>query len=216
MINILLVDDHKIVRSGIHYIIDATPGLRVVAEAANGEDAVKFAKEHQPDVILMDLQMPGIGGLEATRKIVRQNPKIKILVLTVCDDDVFSVRLLKSGALGYLTKGCEAEELLKAIKEVANGQRYLSPELAQQLALKRFDGDEEASPFEELSGRELQVMLMITKGQKVLEIAEKLHLSTKTINTYRYRLFTKLGVKNDVELTHLAMRYDLVEKGRSL
>jgi len=216
VISILLVDDHKIVRSGIRHIIDATPGLRVVAEADSGEDAVDCVKEHQPDVVLMDLQMPGIGGLEATRTIVRQNPETKILVLTVCDDDIFSVRLLKSGALGYLTKGCESDELLKAIKQVAGGERYLSPELAQQLALKRFDGDEEVSPFEDLSGRELQVMLMITKGLKVPEIAEKLHLSTKTINTYRYRLFAKLNLKNDVELTHLAIQYELIDKGHAL
>lgn len=212
MIKVLLADDHKLIRTGLRHIFENVSGIDVVAEASSGEEVLEYIRHNELDVVLMDLQMPGMGGLEATRKIVKQNPQIKVIVLTVCDDDIFPVRLLKSGASGYLTKGCETEELTSAIKQVVTGKRYLSPALAQQLALKRFDGsDEDASPFESLSERELQVMLMITKGLKVPYIAEKLHLSTKTVNTYRYRIFEKLKIKSDVELTHLALRYNVID-----
>lgn len=209
MIKVLLVDDHKIVRAGIKHIIDGSNDIDVAGEASSGEDALAFVRDSAPDVVLMDLQMPGIGGLETTRKILHINSKIKILVLTVCDDEIFPMRLLKSGASGYLTKGCASDELLNAIRQVNEGKRCLSAEIAQQLALKRFD--DSASPFDALSERELQVMLMITRGQKVSFIAEKLHLSRKTVNTYRYRLFSKLGVNSDVELTHLAIRYGIID-----
>lgn len=210
MIKVLLADDHKIVRSGIKHIIDGVDGISVVNEVSSGEEVIDYIRHNELDVVLMDLQMPGMGGLEATRKIVKQNPQVKVIILTVCDDDIFPMRLLKSGASGYLTKGCESEELIQAIKQVVTGKRYLTPELAQQLALKRFD-NETSSPFENLSERELQVMLMITKGQKVPYIAEKLHLSTKTVNTYRYRIFEKLSINSDVELTHLALRYGVID-----
>ncbi|MAZ77498.1 MAG: two-component system response regulator UvrY [Legionellaceae bacterium] len=210
MIKVLLVDDHELVRTGIKSLLANASGISVVAEASSGEDAIKIAREKQPNVVLMDLKMPGISGLEATRKILHHDPDAKILVLTVCNDDVFPIRLLRAGASGYLTKDCDADEMIRAIRAVQAGQRYISPQIAQRLALKRFSSDEE-SPFDALSERELQVMLMITSGKKVQDIAEKLHLSPKTVNTYRYRLFEKLGIKNDVELTHLAMRFGMVD-----
>jgi len=210
VIKVLLVDDHELVRTGIKSLLANASGISVVAEASSGEDAIKIAREKQPNVVLMDLKMPGISGLEATRKILHHDPDAKILVLTVCNDDVFPIRLLRAGASGYLTKDCDADEMIRAIRAVQAGQRYISPQIAQRLALKRFSSDEE-SPFDALSERELQVMLMITSGKKVQDIAEKLHLSPKTVNTYRYRLFEKLGIKNDVELTHLAMRFGMVD-----
>lgn len=210
MINVLLVDDHDLVRTGVRKILEEANGIKVVGEASNGEDAVKICRKLNPNVVLMDVRMPGIGGFEATRKLVRQDPDLKILVLTTCDNDIYPSRLLQLGASGYLTKGCSMDEMVQAIRAVHAGQRYISPEIANRLAFRHVT-DKDQSPFESLSERELQVMLMITKGVKVQEIADKLHLSPKTVNSYRYRIFEKLGIKNDVELTLLGIRHGLIE-----
>lgn len=210
MIKVLLVDDHELVRLGVRRLLQDINGIKVVGEASAGEDAIRLAKELIPDVVLMDVQMPGIGGLEATRKMIRHNPDIKILALTVCDDEPYPSRLLQAGAAGYITKGCSSEEMIRAIRTIHAGQRYISSEIAQQLALKRFTKAEE-SPLDILSERELQIMLMITSGQKVQEISTKLCLSPKTVNSYRYRIFEKLSINSDVELTLLAIRLGLVE-----
>ncbi len=195
---------------GIRRILQDAQGLKVVGEASNGEDAIKLSRDHIPDVILMDVQMPGIGGLEATRKLLRHNADVKILALTACEEEPYPSRFLHAGAAGYITKGCDPEEMVRAIRVVHSGQRYISSEIAQQLALKRFSKNED-SPFDCLSERELQIAMMITSGQKVVDIAEKLCLSSKTVNSYRYRIFEKLGMDTDVELTLLAMRLGLVE-----
>lgn len=204
------MDDHELVRLGIKRILQDMSGFKIMGEASTGEEAVRLAKELIPDVVIMDVQMPGIGGLEATRKMIRHNPDIKILALTVYGDEPYPSRLLQAGAAGYITKGCSTDEMIRAIRTVHSGQRYISSEIAQQLALKRFQKAEE-SPLDILSERELQIMLMITSGQKVQEISKKLCLSPKTVNSYRYRIFQKLGLKNDVELTLLAIRLGLVE-----
>ena len=182
----------------------------MVAEAASGEEALSLSKTKRLDVILMDLKMPGIGGIEATKKLSRLVPDAKIVIVTVCDDDLFPSRVLQAGAAGYITKGAELDEMLRAIKAVHSGQRYISPEIARLLALRHLD-DTGRSPFEILSERELQVFMMITQGAKVQDIADKLCLSSKTVNSYRYRIFEKLGVKNDVELTHLAIKHGVIE-----
>lgn len=210
MINIVLVDDHDLVRSGIKRILDDVPGIKVVGEARSGEEAVKIARDAKPNVVLMDVKMPGIGGLEATRKLLRADPDVKIIIVTVYNNDVFPTRFIQAGALGYLTKGASMDEMIHAIRAVHSGQKYISPEIASQIALKSLT-DSNKAPFDILSERELQVLMMITKGIKVGEISEKLHLSPKTVNSYRYRIFEKLSVKNDVELTHLALRYGLVD-----
>jgi len=210
LIKILIVEDHELVRIGIKRLLQDVPGLKVIGEACTGEDAVRLAKELIPEVVLMDVQMPGIGGLEATRKMVRHNPDIKILALTIYGHEPYPSRLLQAGAAGYITKGCAAEEMIRAIRTVHSGQRYISSDIAQQLALKRFTKAEE-SPLDILSERELQIMLMITSGQKVQEISVKLCLSPKTVNSYRYRIFEKLGINSDVELTLLAIRLGLAE-----
>jgi two-component system, NarL family, invasion response regulator UvrY len=211
LIKVLLVDDHELVRIGIKRLLQDEQGIKVVGEAASGEEAIALAKELIPDVVLMDVQMPGIGGLEASRKMLRYNPDIKILALTAHNDEPYPSRFLQVGAAGYITKGCGSLEMIRAIRTVHSGQRYLSPEIAQNLALKRFSRDEE-SPLDILSERELQIMLMITQGQKVQEISEKLCVSPKTVNSYRYRIFAKLKVNNDVELTLLAMRLGIVSE----
>ena len=210
MIDVLLVDDHDLVRTGIKKILSDVSGIRVVGEAGTGEDAVKICREAKPQVVLMDVKMPGIGGFEATRKLLRLDPDLKVLIISTVDNDVYPSRLLQVGASGYLTKGASMDEMVHAIRMVHSGQRYISPEIANKLAFRHVN-DQESSPFDGLSERELQVMIMITKGTKVQEIAEKLHLSPKTVNSYRYRIFEKLQIKNDVELTLLAIRHGLIE-----
>ena len=155
--------------------------------------------------------MPGIGGLEATKKIVRLDSNIKVLAVTIYGEEPFPSRLLQAGASGYLTKGSSIDEMINAIQTVFAGQKYLSPEVAQQLALKHVGGELDSSPLDILSEREMQIMIMITKGIKVQEISDKLCLSPKTVNSYRYRLFEKLSVNSDVELTHLAIRHGMLD-----
>ncbi|MGY3947142.1 two-component system response regulator UvrY [Aeromonas allosaccharophila] len=210
MINVFLVDDHELVRTGIRRILEDVRGIKVVGEAQSGETAVTFCRQHHPDVILMDMNMPGIGGLEATRKILRIRPDVRIIVLTIHSENPFPTKVMQAGAAGYLTKGAAPDEMIQAIRLVHSGQRYISPEIAQQMALSQFASADE-NPFKSLSERELQIMMMITKGQKVTEISEQLNLSPKTVNSYRYRLFSKLGINGDVELTHLAIRYGMLD-----
>ncbi|WP_330959681.1 UvrY/SirA/GacA family response regulator transcription factor [Photobacterium sp. 53610] len=210
MINVFLVDDHELVRTGIRRLLEDVRGIKVVGEAISGEDAVKWCRNEHADIILMDMNMPGIGGLEATRKILRFNPDVKIIVLTVHTENPFPTKVMQAGACGYLTKGAGADEMVNAIRTVNSGQRYISPEIAQQMALSQFASNSE-NPFKALSERELQIMMMITKGQKVTEISEQLNLSPKTVNSYRYRLFNKLDISGDVELTHLAIRHGMLD-----
>jgi two-component system, NarL family, invasion response regulator UvrY len=211
MIRVLLVDDHKLVRTGIRLILEDTPDVRVAGEAGSGESAIGLSRELEPDVVLMDVSMPGIGGLEATRKLLAVQPSVKVIVVSVHATEPFPLRLMEAGAQGYLTKDCEAGEIINAVRQVYRGRRYITPVIAQQLALSKVKGVH-GSPFEQLSQRETQVMLMITGGESPQAIADKLHLSPKTVSTYRARLFEKLGVSNAVELTRLALRYGIIEE----
>jgi len=210
MINILLVDDHELVRTGIRRLLNDVRGLKVVAEAETGEEALDLARKKRPNVVLMDLNMPGMGGLEATRRIVQSAEKAKVIILTVHTDDPFPSQLIKAGASGYLSKGCSIDEMVEAIKEVNAGKRYLSPAVAQSLAFSLLPGGEN-SPFDGLSQRELQVLMLLLEGEKMTTISEKLCLSPKTISTYRYRLYGKLGVHSDAELARMAVRHGLVD-----
>lgn len=211
LIRILLVDDHELIRSGVRSLLKEMAGIAIVGEAASGEEGVKLARELKPDIVLMDVMMPGIGGLEATRKLKQAEPNIRVIALTACDEEPFPYRMLQAGAEGFLTKGSGFEEVKLAIQKVHSGQKHISPEVAQELALRKLnDGDK--TPFDGLSDREMQVTLMIIHGQSVQQISERLCLSSKTINTYRYRIFDKLKVNNDVELTHLAIRYNVLDK----
>lgn len=210
VIKVFLVDDHELVRTGIRRILEDVRGIKVVGEADSGEDAVKWCRTEQADIVLMDMNMPGIGGLEATKKILRFNPDMKVIVLTIHTENPFPTKVMQAGAAGYLTKGACPDEMVNAIRMVQSGQRYLSPQIAQQMALSQFTPDSE-NPFKELSERELQIMIMITKGEKVTDISEQLNLSPKTVNSYRYRLFSKLNISGDVELTHLAIRHGILD-----
>jgi len=205
-----LVDDHELVRTGISRIIDDVRGMKVIGEAESGEDAVKWCRSHVPDVILMDINMPGIGGLDAMHRILRIDEDIKIIMLTMHTENPFPSKVMQAGAVGYLSKSAAPEEVLNAIRSVNAGQRYLAPEIAQQMALSQISPTTD-DPFGILSERELQIMIMITKGLRVVDISEQLGLNPKTINSYRYRLFDKLGVNGDVGLTHLAIRYGMLD-----
>lgn len=211
MIGVLLVDDHKLIRTGIKLMLDKTADIRVLGEASSGEEAVERARALKPQVILMDVSMPGIGGLEATRKLAMSLPDAKVIVLSAQTAEPFPMRLMEAGASGYLTKDTAEDEIVTAIRRVHAGERYIAAEIARQLALQAVNRSA-GSPFDQLSQREMQVMIMATKGHSVQEISDKLHLSPKTVSTYRSRLFEKLGVANDVELTRLALRYGVIEE----
>jgi len=208
---VLVVDDHDLVRTGISRMLADISGLQVIGQADSDEDAIRKARELKPDVVLMDVKMPGIGGLEATRKLLRSYPDLKVIAVTICEEDPFPTRLLQAGAAGYLTKGAALEEMVQAIRMVFGGQRYISPQIAQQLALKSFQPQLSESPFDLLSEREIQIALMIANCQKVQSISDKLCLSPKTVNTYRYRIFEKLSITSDVELALLAVRHGMVD-----
>jgi DNA-binding NarL/FixJ family response regulator len=206
-----VVDDHDLVRMGITRMLADIDGLEVIGQADSGEEALRLVRELRPDVVLMDVKMPGIGGLEATRKLIRSYPDLKVVAVTACEEDPFPTRLLQAGAAGYMTKGAALEEMVQAIRQVFMGQRFISPQIAQQLALKSFQPTENASPFDLLSDREIQIAMMIAGCQKVQSISDKLCLSPKTINTYRYRIFEKLAINSDVELALLAVRHGMVD-----
>lgn len=210
MIKVLLVDDHDLVRIGIKRLLEDANGITVIQESSNGEEAVQYCRNNPVDIVLMDVNMPGIGGIEATKKILRYSPDIKVIVLTVHVEEPFPTKVMQIGASGFLTKSTPPAEMIQAIKAVNSGQRYITPDIAQQMALSQFKSPDE-NPFSSLSERELQIMLMITRGEKVPNISEQLVLSTKTINSYRYRMFEKLNVGNDVELTHLAIRHGMLK-----
>jgi two-component system invasion response regulator UvrY len=211
MIGVLLVDDHKLIRTGIKLILDQTADIRVLGEASTGEEAVERARALKPQIILMDVSMPGIGGLEATRKLAMSLPETRIIVLSAQTAEPFPMKLMEAGAAGYITKDSAEDEIVTAIRRVNAGERYISAEIARQLALQAVNRTA-GSPFDQLSSREMQVMIMATGGHSVQEISDKLHLSPKTVSTYRSRLFEKLGVNNDVELTRLALRYGVLEE----
>lgn len=211
MINVLIVDDHALVRMGLRRLLEQLPDMKVVAEAENGETALAMVRLHKPDVVLLDMKMPGIDGWEVTRRLKKTHSSVKVIAVTAANTDpMFPGRLLQLGAMGYLTKESDADEMAMAIRRVHKGEKYLSAEIAQQMAISSLQAHQE-SPFDALSEREMQVMLMITRGMTVQEISESLFLSTKTVNGYRYRIFEKLAIKNDVELTFMAMKYRVIE-----
>lgn len=209
MINVLLVDDHELVRTGIEHLLRQSSDINVVGVAGSGEEAIAQADRLNPDVVLMDINMPGIGGIEACRKISQKHPQVKIVALSVYADGPFPHQLLSLGAEGYLSKSCPPSELINAVRAVHSGGRYLSQDVANKMALASLPG-QDSTPFDQLSYRELQVVIMTLQAKSVQDVAEMLKLSPKTVNTYRYRAYEKLAVKNDVELTRLAARFDLI------
>lgn len=217
MIRVLVVDDHELVRSGITRMLADNPDIDVIGEASSGEDAVDFVRKDSPDIVLMDIRMPGIGGLEATRRVLRIDDAVRVIVVTACADDPYPTRVMQAGASAYITKGADIREMVRAIRMAHSGQRYISPEIAQKMALKQLGGgdardeDGELTLFDRLSEREMQIALMVVDCQKVQDISDKLCLSPKTVNSYRYRIFEKLEISSDVELALMAVRLGLLD-----
>ena len=210
MIRVLLVDDHAVVRTGFRLLLEAHPGTTVVGEADSGESAYKRFLELAPDVVVMDLSMPGMGGLEALRRIRAHHPQARVLTLSALDDPQHAQRALREGARGFLSKRSAPETLLEAITTVAAGERYLDAELARKLALTEAEGGGQ-SLLERLSEREFEVFVRLARGHTVQRIAEDLKLSASTIGTHLYNIKHKLEVANQSELTLIAIRQGLIE-----
>jgi two-component system invasion response regulator UvrY len=211
MIQILIIDDQALVRTGLRHILDQSNEITKVTEASSGEAALSRCRNVRPDVILLSINLAGLTGFEMTRKLIRTHPGARIIVLAVHAKPPYPTRLMDAGASGYLTRDCEADELIQAIKVVAGGQRYIGSEAAKQLALSMLSGSANESPFEDLSAREMEVMLKITDGRRIPDIASLMCLSPKTVSTYKYRILSKLGARSEVELVRMAMRYGLLE-----
>src|SRR5687767_4158983 len=209
MISVLLVDDHAVVRTGFRLLLETTPDVRVVAEADSGEAACRCFDEVSPDVVVLDLFMPGIGGLETLRRLRARNPSAKMLALSAHDDPMHARRALRQGALGFLSKRTAPETLLEGVRAVASGARYLDPKLAQDVALAEIDGG--SSPVDQLSEREFDVFIRLAKGAAVQRIATELNLSTSTVGTHLYNIKLKLSATNQAELTLIALRAGLIE-----
>ncbi|KAA0020713.1 response regulator [Salinicola corii] len=210
MIRVLVADDHHLVRTSIARVMASEPDIEVVAEAESGESALQGCREHLPDIAMIDIRMPGIGGLETILKLLKTQPDTRIIVLTGQVEESTAQRLIDSGVTGFISKGTQLDLMIEAVRRVADGERFISPDIAQRVVLARSEGRQ--SPFDRLSHRELQIATMIIHCHKVSRISEQLCLSPKTVNTYRYRIFDKLKVQSDVELTHLGLRHGLLDE----
>ena len=204
---VLIADDHELVRTGLRRLLEDLD-CTVVAEAASGEEAVRAARQHHPDIALIDIHMPGIGGLEATQKLQRIHPECRVVILTAHPDGPLPRALLEIGVAGFLTKDCSVEEMHQALRKVSSGGRYVSREVAQNIALDAVEGAQ-GSPFDRLTARELQVALMLLAGEANRDIAQSLQVSPKTVTTYRQRIFAKVGVRTIQDLLRLAIRFGL-------
>ncbi|PZP57710.1 MAG: DNA-binding response regulator [Azospira oryzae] len=205
----MLVDDHAVVRMGFRLLLESTPDIKVVAEADTGEQALKGYQEARPDVVVMDLSMPGMGGIEAVKRLLAKDKQARILVLSAHDDTLHPRRVLEAGALGYLSKRSAPEELIQAVRHVAAGKVFLEPAIAQQLAIQQVTGTR--NPVEVLSPREFELFLLLAQGKTVAEIAEMLYLSPRTVGTHLYNIKQKLNASNAAELALIAMRAGLLE-----
>lgn len=208
-INVMLVDDHAVVRMGFKMLLETTDDIKVIAEAENGEESIKAYMEHKPNVIVMDITMPGMGGMEAIERILNKDSSAKILVLSAHEDSVHPKRVLNAGAMGYVTKRSAAEELIKAIRAVASGKKYIEASVAQQMAIQQLSGEQ--SPVDVLSEREFEVFMSLAKGKTTNEIAETLFLSPRTVGTHLYNIKQKLNANNSAEIALIAMRSGLID-----
>ena len=208
MIRVMLVDDHALVRMGFRMLL-ANSDIEVVAEAETGEEACQLVPKTRPDVVVMDLTMPGMGGLEAVRRLLAQDPKLKVLALSAHEDTAHPQRVLRAGALGYLAKRSAPEALIAAVSAVARGERYVDQQTAQALAMAQIEG--ETNPADALSEREFSVFMQLARGMTVAQIASTLNLSLSTVGSHLYRVKQKLGAVNQAELTWVALRWGLIQ-----
>ena len=212
MIRVLIADDHAVVRRGLREILQEEPGLAVVAEAADGDEALEAVRRVKLDVVVLDVTMPGRNGIETLDEIRRRRPSLPVLVLSVHPEDQFALRLLKAGAAGYLCKDSAPDELVKAIRRVAQGGKYLSPSLADRLVIQ-LQAPASEPLHGSLSAREFEVLLALASGRRAKEIAAGHNLSVKTVSTYRSRVLRKLGVESNADLTLYAVRHKLIGPG---
>lgn len=213
-IRVFIVDDHALVRTGMRMILSAEPDIEVIGDAESGEQALPLIRKLQPDVVLCDLHLPGVSGLEVTERVVKGHYGARVIIVSVLEDGPLPRRLLEAGASGYVGKGGDAGELLRAVRDVARGKRYLASSIAQHLALSGIDGD--GSPFDELSPRELEIALLLVQGLRQEDIARRLSLSAKTVNTHKSRLFEKLDIVDSIALARLAGQYGLTDPAHAL
>ncbi len=213
-IRVFLIDDHALVRTGMRLILSQESDIEVIGEAESGEEALPKLRQLQPDVVLCDLHLPGYSGLEVTERIVKADQASRVIIVSVLEDGPLPKRLLEAGASGYLGKAGDAQELVRAVREVARGKRYLGTSVAQNMALLNVAG--EGSPFDALSPRELEVAMLLIQGMRQEEIAKRLSLSAKTVNTHKTRLFEKTGVSDNIALARLAAQYGLLDPSRTL
>jgi DNA-binding NarL/FixJ family response regulator len=211
MIKVLLADDHSIVRAGLRRVVEESGDMVVVAEAGNGREAIQQTLETMPDVAVIDISMPGMDGLEVVSQLRSYSAKLPILILTMHEEEQYVIRAIGAGAMGYITKRSAPEQLVKAIRKVHAGGRYLTEEAAESLALRAATGARGESPLDTLSNREIQVLRSLALGKTTREIAEAYHISIKTVDTYRSRLLQKLNLRNNAELTRFAIQNRLVE-----
>ena len=209
VINVMLVDDHAVVRMGFKMLLESDSEIKVVAEAESGEQAIQRFVEFKPQVIVMDITMPGMGGLEAIERILAKDSAARILVLSAHEDSVHPKRVLNAGAMGYLTKRSAAEEMIKAIRTIAAGKKYLEASVAQQMAIQNLSGEQ--NPVDVLSPREFEVFMALAKGKTTNEIAETLFLSPRTVGTHLYNIKQKLNANNSAEIALIAMRSGLLD-----
>ena len=211
-IRVFLLDDHALVRTGMRMMLSAETDIEVVGEADNGETALPMIRRLKPDVVLCDLHLPGISGLEVTERIVKGDYGSRVVVVSVLEDGPIPRRLIEAGASGYVGKGGDAAELLRAVRDVSRGKRYLANGIAQHLALAGLGG--EVTPFDSLSPRELEVAMLLVQGLRQEDIAKRLSLSAKTVNTHKARLFEKLGIQDSIALARLSSQYGLSDPAR--
>ncbi len=208
-VKLLIADDHAVVRQGIRQILSDAPEVHIVAEAANGAEALELMRQSDVDVVLLDLSMPGLNGLDVVRQVRHDRPAVRILVLSVHPEEQYAVRVMKAGASGYLSKASAPEELISALRCIASGHRYVTATLAERLAAELETGANKL-PHELLSDREYQVLLLMAEGLRVQDIAERLTLSAKTVSTYRTRLLQKMNMRGSTELVRYALRHGLI------
>jgi len=211
MIRVLLADDHSIVRAGLCRIVEESGDMTVVAEAADGKKAIQKAREADPDVAVIDISMPEFDGLEVTTRLRNDHPELPVIILTMHEEEQYVVRAIEAGAMGYITKKSAPEKLVNAIRKVLAGQRYLSPEATETLALRVARGAKGQSPLDSLSNRELQVLKRLAQGNTNREIAAAYNISIKTVDTYRLRLLKKLNLRNNADISRFAIQNNLIE-----